>query len=404
MAQRWNPITVLNIVESRIMCCGFAPSKNRDCHNQVAASSRLEALGLLAKLAAFPPSSNRVLPRLNQIARCLLCKDRHQDQAESVVDGWREKINDFVQSHIEPQEEDSDADDAASGEHTVDVREQLVDVREQLVDVREQLVECQRLLTRVVTALESHQGARREFETFSVGSDTSTDTVRAQSSVETETPRSESTRGDAEAEPAAEPLTTGLNLDHVQTLVRRLTMEHEANRLRRSRTVRFEEDAASPASSTASSQTLMPGEPNPEPQVPQREQRVEEQIESPAIAPEVEGRNDTSDGHPSSEDTNPITTVITETENGQSGNDVSPLSAMSTIISRDRSNGACDEVSHPRQLRLSRRYANPMWLAAVALYLGVLFAWYRLRVLQNSGVRRLTLDGPVTHQIGRMAE
>ena len=407
MSQQWDPITVLNITKTRTMCCGWAPSQNRDCHNPVAAANRLEAHRLLDKLAACSPSSDRVLSRLNKIARCLLCRRNHQDQAESVVDKWRKRISDFVQSRVDPHEEDSDADDAAGGEHAVDLREQVA--------------ECQRLLTRVATALESHQDAQRHFETFSVGSDTSTDTVRAQSSVETETTPSESTRDDAEAEHGNEPLATGLNLDHVQMLVRRLTLEHEANRLRRSRTVRFEEDQShqdvlAPApSSTGSSRTIIPGEPSPEPQVSERDQRVEGRTESPTTFPEVEGRNDTSDGPSSSETTAPMAIGVAEDENVP-GNyshslthaNLSPWYsgldyARSTLFGRDGRDGTCDDIWHPRQSQSSRRYTNPMWLAAVALYLGVLFAWYRLQVLQTSGPRRLTLDGPVTHQISAVA-
>ena len=402
---------MLGIAKSRTMCYGWAPSKNRDCHNAVAEVNRLEAQRLLSRLSRRSPSSADVLSELSKIARFLLCRNsgcKHQDQAASVVAEWREKISNHVHSSVEPQDGDTETDDAASGEYTVDIRAQIA--------------ECQRLLSRAAAALESHQEAQRRFETLSVGSDTSTETIRAQSTVESETPRSESASSDSEVEHAAEPLATGLNLDHVQTLVRRLTLEHEASRLRRSRTVRFEEDEnrqtviASATSSTASSQTVLPSEPGLEPQVSAREQRVEGQIDIPVIPPEVEGRNNTSAGHSNSETITPITIAVAETENDQPGNDSDPLAyanlspwssglayARSTLFGHDRSNGACDEVWHQRQSQSARRYTNPMWLLAVALYLGVLFAWYRLQVLQTSGPRQLTLDGPVTHQIGTVA-
>ena len=406
--QQWDPYTVLGIAKSRTMCYGWAPSKNRDCHNAVAEVNRLEAQRLLSRLSRRSPSSADVLSELSKIARFLLCRNsgcKHQDQAGSVVAEWREKISDHVHSSVEPQDGDTETDDAASGEYTVDIRAQIA--------------ECQRLLARAATALDSHQEAQRRFETLSVGSDTSTDTIRAQSTVESETPRSESASSDLEVGHTAEPVATELNLDHVQTLVR--TLEHEASRLRRPRTVRFEEDEnrqgviASAASSTASSQTVLPSEPGPEPQVSEREERVEGQMKVTAVPPEVEGRNNTSDGHSSSETTTSIIGVA-ETENNQPKNDNDPLAyanlspwssglayARSTLFGHDRSNGACDEVWHQRQSQSARRYTNPMLLLAVALYLGVIFAWYRLQVLQTSGPRRLTLDGPLRHQIGTVA-
>ena len=407
--QQWDPYPVLGIAKSRTMCYGRAPSKNRDCHNAVAEANRLEAQRLLARLSLRSPESPDVLSELSKIARCLLCRNskcRHQDQAGSVVGKWRERISDFVQSTVEPRD-DEEADEAG-GEHTVDVREQMA--------------ECQRLLTRVATALEAHQEAQRHFETFSVGSDSSTETIRAQSTVESETPRSETVRDDVEVEHATEPPAAELNLDDVQTLVRRLTLEHEASQLRRLRTVRFEEDESprstvgSVAPSTVSSQTLLSGNPGPGPQVSEHDQRVEAHPGSPAMPPEVEGRNNFSHGQSSSETTTSTTTGLTQTENDQPGNENEPLTsanlslwssglahARSTLFGRDRSDGACDEVWNQRELHSSRRYSNTMWLAAVALYLGLLFAWYRLQVLQTSGPRRLTLDGPMTHQIGAMA-
>ena len=410
--QQWDPYAVLVIVRSRTRCYGWAPSKNRDCHNTVAEENRLEAQRLLARLSRRSPGSADVSSELNKIARCLLCRNsicRHQDQARSVVGEWRDKIRDFVQSAVEPRDDDehTEADEATGGEHTVDVREQMA--------------ECQRLLTRVATALESHQEAQRHFETFSVGSDSSTDTIRAQSTVESETPRSETVRDDREEEHATEPPATELNLEHVQTLVRRLTLEHETSRLRRSRTVRSEEDESprsavgSAASSTVSSQTLS-GNPGSGPQVSEHDQRVEAHPESPAILPEVEERNNTSHGQSSSETTTSMTTGLTETEYDQPENDNEPLTSAnlspwsaglahvrSTFFGRNESNGACDEGWNQRRPHSSRRYSNPMWLAAVALYLGMLFAWYRFQVLQTSGPRRLTLDGPMTQQIGAMA-
>ena len=421
MPQQWDPYAVLNIAKSRTMCYGWAPSQNRDCYNPVAAATRLEAQRLLTRLSARSASSDGVVAELRKIARCLLCKRNHQNQATSVVNEWQQKIDDFVQSRVEPRDEETDDDDAASGGHTVDIREQMA--------------ECQRLLTRVATALESHQNAQRRFETFSVGSDTSTGTIRAHSSVASGTSRSESTQGDTEAEHTPEPLATELNLDHVNALVRRLTLEHEANRLRRSRTVRFEDDEShdegvvSPASSTVSSQTLLPGEPDPEPQVSEHEHRVEGQMEFPAtplevdgqiefptIPSEAEGRNNSFNGHSGYETRTAMTTGVMETEDDQSDNVNDPLTytnlspwssglhrASSIMFGNDGCNGAGDEVWCSRPSQSSRRYANPMWLAAVVVYLGVLFAWYRLQVLQTSGPRRLTLDGPVTHQIGTMA-
>ena len=406
MPQQWDSHTILNITKEQKRCCGWAPSKNRDCHSRINATNRLEAQRLLTTLSARSPSSDGVLSELNKLAHCLLCQRDHQDQAASVVDKWQEKISDFVQSGAESEDGDTETDDGADGEHTVDVREQLA--------------ECQQLLTRVATALESLLNAQRRFETFSVGSNTSTDTIRAQSTVESETPRSESASRDLESEHAVERPTAELNLDHVQALVRQLTLEHEASLPRRGRTARFEEDESrqgvvgSASSSTVSSQTLLPGERGHELQAPEPEQRLEGQMESTAIPPQVEDRNNTSDEHSSSETIATTTIGVTETEDDQPGNQNDTLTyvnlplwssaldyARSTLFGRDASAGICDGVWHQLHSGRSRGYTN-LVLLSVALYLGVILAWY-LQVLQTSGPRQLTLDGYVTHQIGTIA-
>ena len=92
---QWNPEEVLEIGEvlSGTSCVGQAHSKNRRCHNPIAAANRERAANLLHNMSRMDVSSPEVEESLEPLARLLLCKQKHQKtQLSSVVGKWRNQI------------------------------------------------------------------------------------------------------------------------------------------------------------------------------------------------------------------------------------------------------------------------------------------------------------------------
>ena len=91
---QWNPEEVLEIGEvlSGTTCVGQAHSKNRRCHNPIAAVNRERAANLLHNMSRMDVSSPEVEESLEPLARLLLCKQKHQNQLSSVVGKWRNQI------------------------------------------------------------------------------------------------------------------------------------------------------------------------------------------------------------------------------------------------------------------------------------------------------------------------
>ena len=94
---QWNPEEVLEIgqVSSGITCVGHAHSRNRRCHNPIAAVNRERAANLLRSMSRMDVSSSGVEGSLERLARLLLCKAKHQNQFSSVVGKWRNQIEGF---------------------------------------------------------------------------------------------------------------------------------------------------------------------------------------------------------------------------------------------------------------------------------------------------------------------
>ena len=98
---QWDPEAVLGIgqVSSGITCVGYAHSKNRRCHNAIAAENRERATNLLKQMSKMDVSSpeveKSVEKSLKDLAGFLLCKNNHQDQSSSFVGIWRNKIKGF---------------------------------------------------------------------------------------------------------------------------------------------------------------------------------------------------------------------------------------------------------------------------------------------------------------------
>ena len=101
---QWDPYGVLNIDTSSTVCYRWAPSQRRNCRNPISQASRQEAQSALSELAAIDPSSN-LGTRLQTLAHHLLCKRNHQNQAGSVVDRWKKKMDRFLRNSREGEAE-----------------------------------------------------------------------------------------------------------------------------------------------------------------------------------------------------------------------------------------------------------------------------------------------------------
>lgn len=406
--QQWDPYGVLDVDKTWHRCYGWAPSQKRQCRNLVAMANIEEAQRLLAKISQCNPSSDEIPIRLSQIAHCLLCRRNHQDQAPSVVGDWQKKINHFVQAMNDEGEQDSDI--TSEEKHTTSLQAQMA--------------ECQRLLTRVATALAEQQDAQLQFETSSIATDTSTETIQGNSVDEPEVPPSNDSRSEDENE--TEHPSTELNLGHVQSLVRQIDLEHEARNARRPRTVRFVDDndpataVAAEASPTASSQTLESRELNPEPHTSKDEQDREATASS-SLEPQTETSEVEVERNQLAERPNPDTTVTRQPSTAQrldlfGLNEVSTTDeSLSPWSNRTawwdnvwRNRLGHNQNSNPSCLagrsQLARRHLYPVWLFCLFLYTGMVLTCFWLQTLHVGGASFLALEGSGFRQIGATAE
>ncbi|KAL8791887.1 MAG: hypothetical protein Q9195_005549 [Heterodermia aff. obscurata] len=110
---QWNPYSVLDIDKSRTICYGWAPSKNRKCHNPIAISNRQRAERLLSTMSILHPSTQLSWENvLEELAHLLLCRRNHQDQAAGVVRQWKKDI----EHHLEKGEAEKQEDAAVEAE------------------------------------------------------------------------------------------------------------------------------------------------------------------------------------------------------------------------------------------------------------------------------------------------
>lgn len=385
--QQWDPYAILAIDKSRTRCYGWAPTQGRPCHNPVAGANLGQAQRLLAKISRYHPSSSETSVRLDQIAHLLLCRYRcrHQDQATSVVGEWKEKISDFADSIAE----DEDDETPVQEEHTEDLRVQMA--------------ECQRLLTRVATALSTHQDAQLQFEGASIATETSPNTLSDQyvqgpeAPNAPEEPRPVGTMSEERIE--TEPQSTQLNPEHVQTLVRQLTLEHEASQHRRSRVVRFEEDnntetgEGSTTSLSSSPGTMVSSGPSPEPSHLHSEQGLPDESHLTTVSPsrtsELVGGEESS-----VEGISPETATTVQSDTSWGHNALRYHLEVNKLF--DRSHISCS--------RLIKNFTSPRWLVTLILYLGIFFVGYWIRGLKATPVELLGIEGPTSYQIGATAE
>ena len=99
------PNGVLNVDKSSTVCYGWALSQGRNCRNPISHASRQQAASILSTLTTIDPSSD-LRPRLQTLARLLLCKRNHQNQAGSVVARWKEEMDDFLRNAREEEDEE----------------------------------------------------------------------------------------------------------------------------------------------------------------------------------------------------------------------------------------------------------------------------------------------------------
>ena len=407
LVQQWDPYDVLDVDKTRHRCYGWAPSQKRQCNNLVAMANIEKAQRLLTKISQYNPSSDEIAIRLSQIAHCLLCRRNHQDQATSVVRKWREKIVDFIQAMTEEEEQGSDI--ASEEEHTTNLQAQMA--------------ECQRLLTRVATALAEQQDAQLQFDVSSTATDTSTETIQDTSLDEREVSHLDDARSEEENE--TEHPSTELNLGHVQSLVRQIDIEHDARNTRRMRLVRFEDDndpataLAAEGSPTASSQTLESMELSPEPHTSDGEQdgsmtvssSLEPQPETSEL--EVEKNQLVERPDPDSMTMQPSTAQRLDLFgfNNVSITDVSLSSWSNRTAWWDnvwRSRLGLNQDVNPAcpsdRSQLASRHIYPVWLFCLFLYTAMILTCYWLQTLHVGGATFLALEGSGFRQIGGTAE
>lgn len=93
----WNPCDTLGIINSdpgyqRITCVGYAPSQGRRCRNPINANNRDFIMDTLEEIGYVNPDSATVISRLRAIASRALCVRYHQNQAGTILEQWRDKI------------------------------------------------------------------------------------------------------------------------------------------------------------------------------------------------------------------------------------------------------------------------------------------------------------------------
>ena len=205
MAGQWDPYAILNINRTRSRCCGWAKSKDRLCENPIAMASRNQAHRLISRIARLSPSDDEVMELMSQVARCLLCRNRHQGQATSVLDRWEQRIDTITESSTVEGDEDEDEEEETENEDTL------------RADQRRQMTEIHEILRRIETALVANQ--RRVGISASVNNNQSDPVNRPEVS-------SRGVRTNEAGNARLPPHQSGLH--HVQSLVRQLSTEDEA--------------------------------------------------------------------------------------------------------------------------------------------------------------------------------
>jgi hypothetical protein len=86
----WDPYGALGLnPNDRTTCIGHAKTKRRECHSRVSKDSRDKACEILNHLSTQAQSLDDLIPQLRDLAKLLLCKTYHQNQADEIVNRWQ---------------------------------------------------------------------------------------------------------------------------------------------------------------------------------------------------------------------------------------------------------------------------------------------------------------------------
>lgn len=408
--QLWDPYNVLDIDKSRTRCYGWAPSKGRQCENPVAMANRDEAHRLLAKISRREASSDVVSRILDQVAHCLLCRRNHQDQATSVVDRWERRIDTFTESSTVEGDE----------EETTSTRNDEEEPRE---DLRRQMTEMHRVLRRVEIALSANLEAQRHREALSPATDSQRDPVEASRGQTSNSGDSRdnqsSTQDNAESQPGL------LNIGHVQSLAKQLSLDYEASQQQDPPMSTIETAiGSSPMAGSAtgqsdSSQTVI----GTELKELDRELPVSEDPPVTAVSTS-ETKEVGTDRYRATE--SPVT-VVGETTVAADRQAIEPryglsntrndIFAFATLPPRNDDTfridslltykalhkKTWDESRPPPMIPQASWHTKPLWLIAALFYIGVVSLHYLLNPHQTVGALS-SLPGPVMHWKGAEAK
>ena len=103
MDSLWNPYQVLEL-DGISTCVGYAHSQGRRCGNQISFAKTESAEILLDSMSGYPvPSGITTHEYLEELAHYLLCPQRHEDQAESLIETWKRRILRFKRAQVEQE-------------------------------------------------------------------------------------------------------------------------------------------------------------------------------------------------------------------------------------------------------------------------------------------------------------
>ncbi|KAE8155607.1 hypothetical protein BDV40DRAFT_283346 [Aspergillus tamarii] len=99
---QWNPLERCQIARpSEHDSCIGQSLNGRPCRNKVSKKSRETASDRL-EIVAMCSIDNSLVPKLRDLTRLLLCKQRHQDQATPLSEGWCRRLGLLRDETIEP--------------------------------------------------------------------------------------------------------------------------------------------------------------------------------------------------------------------------------------------------------------------------------------------------------------
>ena len=391
MAAQWDPYAVLNINKSRSRCYGWAPSKGRLCENPISITSRNEAHRLISRIARLDPSDDEVMELLSHVARCLLCRNRHQGQATSVLDRWEQRIETVTESStVEGDGEEEEEEN------------EIVDETTRL-DQRRQMTEIHEILRRIETALVANQ--RR------VGMATSANNNQNDPVNRPEVPLRGSQTNEADS---AGLSPNQSSIHHLQSPVRQLATENEPSQ-QRGNSLPMDEagdatgiTAGTVTSRNSSPQTLMGDEPNEQGSV---QQATEEAFLAAVTLPDTDDFVRARDhGNESSATEIEDTLPSLEQERAEmrprsfraERDGSTPIASLprkdDTLVERHKVFGQdiFQGFRLPNTTLQGRRNTNTLWLTTLIVYIGVVTIWHLLG-LNQMYPRFLGLPDSVSH-------